>query len=91
MYFTKQKCLSVLAGLLIAAPIWAAHTNSISWNVSSLTTIGGTQIQPGEYVIRVDDGGTQAEIMSRAEMDVDGGKVTQIKLGGKTSAISFGN
>ena len=111
MHFTKQQYLSVLAGLLIASPIWAAHTNNISWNVSSPTTIGGTEVKPGQYVIRVDDGGTQAEVMSggkmvaqvpvqwtqlnekarATEVDVDSGKVTQVKIGGKTSAISFKN
>lgn len=109
MYFNKKQCLSVLAGLLIATPIWAAHTNTISWNVSSPTTIGGTEVKPGEYIIRVDDGATQAEVMSHgkmvvevpvqwtqlsekaraSEVDVDSGKVTQIKIGGKNSAVDF--
>lgn len=109
MHLNKKQCLSVLAGLLIASPLFAAHTNNISWNVSSPTTIGSTEVKPGEYIIRVDDGGTQAEIMSHgkmvaevpvqwtqlqskaraSEVDVDAGKVTEIKIGGKTSAVEF--
>ena len=109
MRLNKRECLGLFAGLLIAAPIWAAHTNSIAWNVSQPTTIGGTEIKPGDYVLRVDDGGTQVEVLNRgkvvaqvpcqwtqlpgkaqaSEVDVDGGKVTQIKIGGKTSAVSF--
>ncbi len=109
MYLNKKQCLSVLAGLLIATPIWASHTSTISWNVSSPTMIGGTEVKPGEYVIRIDDGATQAEVMSHgkmvvevpvqwtqltekaraSEVDVDSGKVTQIKIGGKTSAVDF--
>jgi hypothetical protein len=53
---------------MIAAPIWAAHTNSVTWNVSQPATIGGTEIKPGEYVIRVEDGGTQLEIVSRGKV-----------------------
>ena len=67
--------------------------------------------KPGDYVIKVDDGGTQLEVLSRgkvvaqvpcqwtqlsakaqaSEVDVDGGKITQIKFGGKNSAVSFNN
>src|SRR5579871_5305951 len=58
----KRKCLSLFAGLLTAAPIWAAHTNSVNWNVSSPMMIGSTEVKPGDYVLRVDDGGTQVEV-----------------------------
>lgn len=71
--------------------------------------IGGTEIKPGDYVLRVDDGGTHVDVLGRgkvvaqvpcqwtqlpgkaqaSEVDVDGNKVTQIKIGGKTSAVSF--
>lgn len=63
-----KRCLSVVAGLLLAMPIWAAHTNTVSWDVSQSTTIGGTQIQPGAYVLRVDDGGSQVEVLSRGKV-----------------------
>ena len=109
MRLNKRECLGLFAGLLVAVPIWAAHSNSIAWNVSQPTTIGGTEIKPGDYVLRVDDGGTQVEVLiagkwshkcrasglsylekaQSSEVDVDGGKVTQIKIGGKTSAVSF--
>lgn len=102
--------LGVFAGLLLAVPIWAAHTNTVAWNVTQSATIGGTEVKPGEYVLRADDGGTQLEIVSKgkviasvpcqwtqlpqkanaSEVDVDGGQVTQVKFGGKTSAVSFG-
>lgn len=105
----KRQCLSVFAGLLLAMPIWAAHTNTVSWNVSQPTTIGGTEVKPGEYVLRIDDGGSQVEVLSHgkmvaqvpcqwtqlsgkaqaSEVDVDSGQVTQVKFGGKTSALSF--
>jgi hypothetical protein len=109
VHLNKKQSLSVLAGLLLTTPVWAAHTNNISWNVSSPTTIGGTEVKPGEYTIRIDDGATQAEVMSHgkmvvevpvqwtqltekaraSEVDVDSGKVTEIKIGGKTSAVDF--
>lgn len=109
MRLAKRNCLSVFAGLLIAMPIWAAHTNTVSWNVTQPTMIGGTEVKPGEYVIRADDGGSQLEVLSRgkviaqvpcqwtqmdqkaraSEVDVDNGQVTEVKFGGKNSAISF--
>jgi hypothetical protein len=60
--------ISVLAGLLLAVPIWAAHTNTVEWNVSQPTTIGGTEIKPGDYVIRAEDGGAQLEIVSHGKI-----------------------
>lgn len=111
MRFEKKHCLNLFAGLLMAVPGWAAHTNSISWGVSSPTTIGGIDVQPGVYLIRVEDGGSQLEVESHgksiaqipvhwtqlgekapaSKVEIEGGKVTQIKIGGKASAISFQN
>lgn len=111
LHLSKRQVLSVFAGLLLAMPIWAAHTNNVVWNVSSPITIGGTEVKPGNYVIRIDDGATQAEVLSHGktvaqvpvqwtqlsskaqdtEVDEDGGKVTQIKIAGKTSAVTFSN
>ena len=111
MRLDKRRRLSVFAGLLLAMPIWAAHVNTVEWTVSDPITIGGTQVKPGNYVIKVEDGGSQLEVLSRgkvvaqvpcrwtqlsakaqaSEVDVDGGKVTQIKIGGKNSAVSFNN
>jgi hypothetical protein len=102
--------LGVFAALLMTSPIWAAHTNTVNWNVDQPTTIAGTEVKPGEYVLRAEDGGTQLEVVSKgkviaqvpcqwtqlpqkanaSEVDVDGGQVTQVKFGGKTSAVSFG-
>ena len=49
-------------------PIWAGHTNTVSWTVSKPTTIGGTEVKPGEYVIRVDDGGSQLEVLRHGKV-----------------------
>ncbi len=65
MRLDKRQCLSVFAGLLLATPIWAAHSNSVSWTVTEPTTIGGTEIKAGDYVIKVDDGGSQLQVLSR--------------------------
>ena len=109
MYLNKKQCLSVFGGLLLAMPVFAAHSNTVNWNVTQPTTIGTTQVKPGEYVLRVDDGGSQLEVVSKgksiaqvpvqwteltakpsaSEVDVDSNVVTQIKFGGKTSAVSF--
>ncbi len=107
MRLNKYRYLCVFAGLLLAIPIWEAHGNSVSWTVTEATTIGGTEIKAGDYVIKVDDGGSQLQVLSRgkvvaqltqlsakaqaSEVDADGGKVTQIKFAGKNSAVSFNN
>lgn len=68
MRLTKRQYLSAFAGLLAALPVWAAHINSVSWNVSQPTTIGGTEMKAGDYLIQVADGGAQLEVMSHGKV-----------------------
>ncbi len=68
MRLNKGLYFGALAALLASVPIWAAHTNMVTWNVTQPTTIGGTEVKPGDYVIRADDGGTQLEILSRGKV-----------------------
>lgn len=68
MRLTNRMYLSAFAGLLAALPVWAAHMNSVSWNVSQPTTIGGTEIKPGDYMIQIADGGSQVDVVSRGKV-----------------------
>ena len=58
-----KRYVSALAGLLFALPVWAGHSNSVDWSVTQPTMIGGTEIKPGDYVIKVEDGGTQLQVI----------------------------
>jgi len=54
--------------LLLAAPVWAAHVNTISWTVSKATTLGTTEIKPGDYQLKVEDGQSQLDVYSHGKM-----------------------
>lgn len=57
-----------LSLLLAAVPVWAAHTNSVSWTVSKDTTLGTTQIKPGDYELKAEDGQAQLDVFSHGKM-----------------------
>jgi len=63
----KRKLLG-LSLLLAAAPVWAAHTNSVSWTVYKDTSLGTTEIKPGNYELRVEDGQAQLDVFSHGKM-----------------------
>lgn len=64
----KRIVLIVAAVLLITVvPGWAAHTNSVTWTPTQSTKIGGTELQPGDYVIRADDGATKVQVLSHGK------------------------
>lgn len=65
----KRIVLIVAAVLLITVvPGWAAHTNSVTWTPTQSTKIGGTELQPGDYVIRAGDGATKVQVLSHGKM-----------------------
>jgi hypothetical protein len=64
----------VLAGLgvvFLTLPVWA-HTNSADLQIDNPAVIGGTQLKPGQYELRVKDGATQVSVVQ------DGKVVAQV-------------
>jgi hypothetical protein len=59
----RSTYLAVLAFALVALPVWAAHTDLMSWYPDQSMKIGNTQITPGTYELKAEEGQPQLEIM----------------------------
>jgi len=57
-----------LALSLVAAPLWAAHTDYTDWDVSQTTTIGTMQVQPGQYQVKAEEGKTDFQVISKGKV-----------------------
>ena len=55
--------LAALAFSLITLPVWAAHSDSFSWEVHEPTTIGNAQVKPGNYLFRAEEGQSELQII----------------------------
>jgi|HubBroStandDraft_2_1064218.scaffolds.fasta_scaffold340477_2 hypothetical protein len=66
----RLKSIQLLAAftlLTLAAPVWA-HTRTASALISETTTIGSTQLKPGEYQLKVEDNANQLQIMQHGKV-----------------------
>ena len=61
------QCLTILAVLAIAVPIWA-RSKSAELRLTEPATIGTTQLEPGAYTLKVDDGGTQVSVVRQGKV-----------------------
>lgn len=59
----KGKYLVALAFSLISLPIWAAHSDSMSWELHETTTIGSAQVVAGNYLFRAEEGQSELQIV----------------------------
>lgn len=67
MRLKSIQLLAALTLLTLAAPVWA-HTRTATAYVIDTTTIGGTQLKPGEYQLKVEDSATQLQIMQNGKV-----------------------
>ena len=67
MRFRILQCFAILAVLVIAVPIWA-RSKSVELRLTDPATIGATQLQPGAYTLKVDDGGTQVSVVRQGKV-----------------------
>ena len=61
MYINWKQILCSAAILCFTAPVWA-HAESTDLDVSQPTMIGDAQLQPGDYVLKVEDNGSQIQV-----------------------------
>lgn len=61
--FSGGKCLAALAFSFISLPVWAAHSDSMSWELHETTTIGSAQVKPGNYLFRAEEGQPELQIV----------------------------
>jgi hypothetical protein len=67
MRFRILQCFTILAVLAVAAPLWA-RSKSAELHLTDPATIGTTQLQPGAYTLKVDDGGTQVSVVRQGKV-----------------------
>jgi hypothetical protein len=59
----RGKYLAALAFSFITLPVWAAHSDSFSWEIHESTTIGNAQVKPGNYLFRAEEGQSELQIV----------------------------
>jgi hypothetical protein len=59
----KGKVLAAFAFSLIALPVWAAHSDSMSWQIKESTTMGSAQVKPGNYLFRAEEGQSELQLI----------------------------
>jgi hypothetical protein len=98
----KGKKLFVALALSISAfPVWAAHNYSADWNPLEPITIGTTQIKPGQYELKAEEGKSELRVLQGSKVIAaipvhwktlpTKTKDTQILTdGGKVTEVQFG-
>jgi len=64
----NRRPLVGLSLLFAVLPIWAAHKYTVPWTVSQPTTIGNTEIKPGDHELSVEEGQSQLGILHHGKM-----------------------
>jgi hypothetical protein len=64
----KKKFVATIAFCLAAIPVWAGHVDSIDWSVSKPLTIGTTQVQPGEYQLKAEEGKSEIQVLTKGKV-----------------------
>jgi hypothetical protein len=55
--------LAAFAFSLITLPVWAAHTDSLSWVAIEPTAIGSAHVMPGNYQLRAEEGKSELQVI----------------------------
>lgn len=63
-----KKALVALAVSFLALPLWAAHIDTIDWSTDQATSIGGPQVQPGQYQLRAEEGKTELQVVQKGKV-----------------------
>lgn len=63
-----KKYLAIFAFSLITLPLWAAHMDSMSWEPIQPVTIGSTQVMPGQYQLRAEEGQSNVEVLQNGKV-----------------------
>jgi hypothetical protein len=58
---------SALSLVALALPVWALHIDSVSWVVSHPMTIGNTQVKPGSYELRAEEGKSEVQVVQNGK------------------------
>jgi hypothetical protein len=67
MRFRFLQVFAILAVLALSAPAWA-RTKSVDLHLTENSTIGSTQLQPGEYQLKAEEGTSQISIVRHGKV-----------------------
>jgi hypothetical protein len=59
----NKKLFVALALSISAFPLWAAHNYSTDWSPLEPITIGTTQVKPGQYELRTEEGKSELQVV----------------------------
>jgi hypothetical protein len=65
LHLKSRKPFIALAFSLAAFPLWAAHSYSTDWSPTQSITIGTTQIQPGQYQLKAEEGKSELQVIQK--------------------------
>jgi hypothetical protein len=68
LLLTTRKTIATLVFVLAALPASAAHIDSVDWDTPRSVAIGTTQIQPGKYQLKAEEGKSELTIMSKGKI-----------------------
>ena len=68
MRSNAKKSLVVLALSIAAIPAWAAHAYSTDWSPETPITIGSTQIEPGQYELKAEEGKSELQVVHNGKV-----------------------
>ena len=68
MLSNRKKYLAVFAFSLITLPVWAAHMDSITWEPNQPISIGTTQVKPGTYQLRAEEGQSELQVLQNGKV-----------------------
>jgi hypothetical protein len=86
MRLKSIQLLATFTLLTLAAPVWA-RTHSATAISDGSTTVAGTQLKAGDYELKVDDNGSQLQVIQNGKI-VAQAPVQWIQLPQKPSATS---
>jgi hypothetical protein len=61
----SKKSFVALALSISALPRWAAHTFSTDWSPETPITIASTQIKPGDYELKAEEGKSELQVLQK--------------------------
>jgi len=64
----KKTSLVAFAFSLAALPVLAAHTYSTGWSPTKPMSIGTTQIQPGQYDLKAEEGKSELQVVHNGKV-----------------------
>jgi hypothetical protein len=89
MRFRILQCVAIFAVLAIATPIWA-RSKSVDLRLTDPASIGTTQLQPGSYTLKVDEGATQVSVVRQGKVIAEVPcHWVQLQARPKTTEINF--